>query len=340
VFSSLTQYTNASAKHLAYKIIAGTPVTDTDPFPANGCTPDSGAIWSDGTPYSRCITNAQLLSEASSFVTAHGLPGSDLAHLYMYFLPKGIETCFTSTNGAGGGTCSINANPGFCGYHAFAAPPLVADMNYAVVDSPTGWTCSSDAGSNTGGNQSPNSNIDADSEISIASHEISETITDPEGTAWYDAAGNENGDDCAYIYGDSAGFQGTAGHLYNQTINGHHYFIQLEFSNRDFAKVPALSCIRANPSVQITPTSGPPGTAVTVTGGGWATGETVHVTYLTKLSTPTTVAICSAVANGTGAIKCTGHIPGSTQAGPTGAHTVRAAGATSKRLATTTYTRT
>src|SRR5205807_510340 len=83
---------------------------------------------------------------------------TDAAHLYMYFLPEGVETCFSSTNGAGGGTCTINASGGLCGYHAFAAPPLVADMAYAVVDSPLGWTCSSDAASNTGANESPNGN--------------------------------------------------------------------------------------------------------------------------------------------------------------------------------------
>src|SRR6185437_4798848 len=154
-----------------------TPINDTRAYPTSGCTPDSGAIWSDGTPYSVCITNSQLLHEASVFTTAKGLPNTDLAHLYMYFLPKGVETCFTSSNGVHGGSCSINVTGGFCGYHAFGAPPLVANMNYAAVDSPTGWTCSFDAGSNTGGNETPNSNIDADTEISVTSHEINETIT-------------------------------------------------------------------------------------------------------------------------------------------------------------------
>jgi hypothetical protein len=267
---------------------------------------------------------------------------NDLAHLYMFFLPKGVETCFSAINGAGGGTCSINAKPGFCGYHAFASPPLVADMNYAVVDSPTTWTCSSDAGTNTGGNQTPNNNIDADSEISIASHEISETITDPQGSAWFDSSGTggEIGDDCSYIFGDSAGFQGTSGHLYNQIVNGHHYFVQLEFSNRDYAKVPSLSCVGANPSIGIAPTSGAPGTSVKLTGGGWASGETVTVTYATKLASPASVVLCSAVATGPGAITCSGHIPATATAGPTGAHTITATGATSRRKATTRFTRT
>lgn len=337
VFASVRQYTNAAGTRLAYKLHAGTPITDTNAFPANGCTPDTGQIWSDGTTYSKCITNAQLLSEASSFTTAQGLPNSDLAHLYMYFLPKGVETCFTSTNGAGGGTCSINIHPGLCGYHAFAAPPLVADMNYAVVDSPTGWTCSSDAGSNTGGNQSPNANIDADSEISIASHEISETITDPEGSAWWDAAGNENGDDCAYIFGDSNSFKGSPGARYNQTINAHHYFIQEEFSNQDFNAASAYSCIQGEDFVKVLPTSGAAGTPVQLSGGGFASGETVKVSYATGLASPTSVLICSTTATGTGTFTCSGTVPSAATAGATGKHKLTAKGSSSLRKPTTNF---
>lgn len=338
VFSSVIQYTKSGGAHLKYKLHSGIPVTDTDAFPTSGCSPDGGQIWSDGTTYSKCITNAQLLSEASGFTAAHGLPNSDLAHLYMFFLPKGIETCFTSTNGAGGGVCSINAQPGFCGYHAFTAPPLVANMNYPVVDSPLGWTCSSDAGSNTGGNQTPNANINADTEISIASHEISETVTDPEGTAWYDGVGNENGDDCAYIFGDSSSFQGSAGARYNQTVNGHHYFIQEEFSNQDFKANSALSCIQREDSVTVTPSSGPAATPVTVAGGGFASGETVKVTYMTVLPSPTRVTVCTTTATSMGTFSCTGNIPPTATAGATGAHKITAKGSSSLRPPTATFT--
>ena len=246
VFSSLTEFTKSGGTHLSYKVHAGTPIIDTTAFPANGCTPDTGLIYNDNSGYTKCITNAQLLTEANNFTTAKGLPKNDLAHLYMYFLPKHVETCFTSTNGASGGSCSININGGFCGYHAFASPPLVANMNFAVVDSPLGWTCSSDGGSNTGGNQSPNSNIEADTELSITSHEIIETITDPQGTAWFDSAGFENGDECAYVFGDSTSFIGTGLTKHNQVINGHFYFIQQEPSNHAFSVDSQWTCEQRN----------------------------------------------------------------------------------------------
>jgi hypothetical protein len=248
VFSSLTQFTNSANSNLSYKLHAGTPITDTTAFPTNGCAPDTGPIYNDNTGYTKCITNAQLLTEARNFTIGHGLPNQDLAHLYMYFLPKPVETCSTSKDGAQGGTCSINSyginntQGAFCGYHTYSSSLLIADMNFAVVDSPLGTTCSSDAGSNTGGNQSPNNNIEADTEISITGHEISETVSDPQGTAWYDSAGFESGDECAYIYGDSTSFGGVSPAKHNQVINGHPYFIQEEPSIRAFSVAPQWAC--------------------------------------------------------------------------------------------------
>ena len=36
---------------------------------------------------------------------------------------------------------------------------------------------------------------------SVIAHEVDETVTDPELTAWYDSAGAENADRCAWSYG-------------------------------------------------------------------------------------------------------------------------------------------
>jgi hypothetical protein len=334
VFAALTQYTDSSEAHIRPKIVAGSPVTDTTSFPANGCTPDSGTIWRDGTRYSKCITNDQLLAEAKSFTTAKALPNQDLAHMYLYFLPEGVETCLGPSNGAHGGICSINTNPGFCAYHAFIAPPLVANFNYAVVDSPTGhWTCSSDAGSNTGGSQSPNGNVAADSEISIASHEIAETITDPTGAAWLDSHGYEVGDECAFIYGDSATFQGSPGTYYNQTIHSHHYFIQEEFSNDDYKATAshAYSCIGGEDWIRLAQPGGKAGDAVTAAGGGFVGAETITVKYQTRVASPWMVALCTATVTPTGTFSCSGNIPSGSDAGPTGVHAVTATGSLSSR---------
>ena len=65
-----------------------------------------------------------------------------------------------------------------------------------------------------------------DATINVTSHEHNETITDENGNAWYDLRGYEDGDKCAWSWGAITG-------NYNQTINGHHYIAQLEYSNAD-----------------------------------------------------------------------------------------------------------
>ena len=106
----------------------------------------------------------------------------------------------------------------------------VRELSYPIYNSATGFTCSSDAVFPVV--QAPNGNRDADTEVSPTSHEIMEAITDPDTeTGWYDSSGFENGDECAYVFGTT---HGTAGHMYNQVINGHQYLTQEEFSNHDF----------------------------------------------------------------------------------------------------------
>jgi hypothetical protein len=168
---------------------------------------------------------------------------------------------------------------------------------------------------------------DADSEISIASHEISETITDPQRSGWFDSSGNEVADDCAYIYGDSLSFQGSPGALHNQTINGHGYFIQDEFSNQDFAASKAYSCIQQEETMAVSPTSGPKKTSVAVSGSGFASGETIKANFYA--SSIKKVLLCTATATGTGSFTCSGKIP----KGSSGLHYVAALGSASLRQA-------
>ncbi len=257
VFSNLEQYTNGSGTHILYDLTAGTAIDDTTAYPTSGgCSPDSGQVYPDTSGYSACLTDAQLQTELASVLATHSLT-SDGAHLYLLLLPKGVESCFETQDNTQGGECTLSPQGGaFCGYHSYAGSTLYADLPYAVEDLGN-HTCSSDGGKLQGGgsvgNQSPNGNLDADTLIGIASHEINEAITDPNGNAWYDGVGYEIGDDCAYIYGDSSTFGGSAGAKYNQTINGHHYFIQEEFSNQNYAAHSSNACVQsALPSSTVT----------------------------------------------------------------------------------------
>jgi len=242
VFSVATQYTDASGNHIRYNLSENAPIVDATAPTAGGCTPDSGPIYADNSSYTGCIDDAQLQSEVTTVLASHGL-ASDQTHMYVVLLPKGIESCFTNVNGAGGGNCTVNpTTSGFCGYHSATTgtSAIYANIPFPIYSSPTPFGCGPQ---NQGGPglQSPNGDSDADVVTSILSHEMNEAITDPFGNAWYDSSGNENGDDCNFIYG--GGFSGTPGAYYNQTINGAHYFTQEEFSNA--AYVPNVSgCVQ------------------------------------------------------------------------------------------------
>ena len=88
------------------------------------------------------------------------------------------------------------------------------------------------------------------------------------------------------------------------------------------------------------PSSGPPGTAVTLSGNGYNPGESVKVTYKTGLSAPdpASILMCDAMADATGMFTCNADIPVGAAAGPNGAHKIIAKGVTSLDKATTIFT--
>jgi hypothetical protein len=245
VFSVLNEYSGNNGQ-INYSVTRGTPVNDTHALPASGCRvagTDRTGIYADGSGYSACLDDAQLQTEINRVTAASGLP-RNLAHIYVLYLPKHVESCFNpGSTTTSANACTINYQPSaaYCAYHSETASSAVyASMPYPVYNSGTGFSCGSE--SSFGVVESPNGNPDADVAISPTSHEISEAITDPDtSTGWYDSSGYEIGDECAYIYGAT---QGTAGQLYNQVINGLHFLTQEEFSNNDFA-VTGGGCVQA-----------------------------------------------------------------------------------------------
>jgi hypothetical protein len=238
VFSVADQYFGNNGQ-IRYNIQAGPVITATNAMPPSGCTVapgDTSGIYADNSGYSSCLDDAQLQAEVDSVSAAHNLP-HNLSHIFVLYLPKHVESCFnpgSSTSTAGGQFCTINHQPtaAYCAYHSEdPASAVYANMPFPIYASPVGFTCGTDARFPV--NESPNGNVDADVEISPSSHEMNEAITDPDTeTGWYDSTGNENGDDCAYIFGRT---RGAPGAFFNQVINGGKFIIQEEFSNNLFA---------------------------------------------------------------------------------------------------------
>jgi hypothetical protein len=222
VMSITTEYPGSKAP-LTYSIRTAPSVIDTDPFPSHGCAPASG--------YRACVTDDELRAELTRITKARRLP-TDLAHFYPVFYPPQVEAVGRD------GTTSVD---NFCSYHmAFGARNQ--QTAYAIQPYPTN-NCTS--------GQAPNGNAAADSTISLLSHELIESETDPIGNnlAWTDKVGHEIADMCGGIYGRSLGSTNAsnrAGTEYNQVVNSGKYYIQLEFSNIAFAKLgPGNGCVQS-----------------------------------------------------------------------------------------------
>jgi hypothetical protein len=201
VYFSDTQYSDSVNGPLLNSSTFAGSVIDTNGFPANGCT----------DPYtSTCLNDSQLKAEITRVMAAQGWSASPTTMFFM-LTAKGVGSC------AGG--CAFS---NYCAYHSWFGTGT-STVYYA--NQPYTTTVPSACG--TG--QAPNGDVDADSTINVISHEHNETITDQHGNAWYDSRGAENGDKCAWNFGT---ISGPAGAHYNQTINGHNYYLQQEWSNQ------------------------------------------------------------------------------------------------------------
>ncbi|MBO0806770.1 MAG: hypothetical protein J2P32_00500 [Actinobacteria bacterium] len=236
VYSILPEYSGTDGS-IRYDIRLGTPINDTGALPASGCTlnrKDTKSIYADGSGYNACLDDAQVQAETNRVVAAQHLP-VNLSHIYVMYLPKQVESCFNpgpTTNAKN--ACTINFQPSaaFCAYHSQAPNGTVyANLPFPIYLSGAGFTCGTNVNF-PGVIESPNGNPDGDTVINPTSHEVNESITDPDtSTGWFDSIGFENGDECNFIYGQT---QGAPGQFFNQVINNHHYLTQEEFSNNSF----------------------------------------------------------------------------------------------------------
>jgi hypothetical protein len=244
VYASDTQYSDTTGP-IAYSSTYGGAYVDTAAFPTSGCHDLSGHV---------CLTDAQIATEVARAVSAAGwTPGPN--KLFFLMTPKNVDSCFDSTSQQ----CAFTY---YCAYHSWigsgSSALLYANMPYGdTVPAACDW------------GEHPNGG-EADATINVLSHEHNEAITDPQGSAWYDSQGEENGDKCAWTFGTPLGSTGTG--QYNQAIGTGKYWLQQEWSN-------AISgCVLAYPAPTVgapTPGTGQVGTQVTVPGSHLTGANTV-----------------------------------------------------------------
>lgn len=201
VYASTTQYWDTQGP-IVYQSSFGGAIADGNPFPASGCTLAGTSV---------CLTDAQIQQEVLNILPS-GTP-IGLASVFFVILPQNVGSCLDST------MCTQPG--GFCAYHSQIFLATGGEILYANIPYAAGLLgCGSIA--------SPNGD-DADAAISLVSHEHSEAITDPNGDAWYDVLGRENGDICRYNYGTALG--ATVYGRFDQVIGTGVYETQTEWSN-------------------------------------------------------------------------------------------------------------
>lgn len=218
VYSVSAQYIGSNG-FVNYEDSFGGSVVDPTPYPTSGTCPAYSGL--HGASYTACLTDAIIREEAEAVVEEEGWP-SGLGAAYYVVLPPQVGSCFEAS---GSSSCFDKQ---FCAYHSFSAglELVYANISYAPEDP-------SACGVGEYPNGHANGNID--DTLSSVSHEANESITDPiPPTGYVDSEGLEDGDECRNTpfeedYGPALG--GSSGSLFNESINGDHYYLQQEWSN-------------------------------------------------------------------------------------------------------------
>ena len=166
------------------------------------------------TPPAVPFTDNDMLAVVHAVASA--IHKSGYGHIYHVFLPQGQDECFDST-------FSVCASNAFCAYHSSADFSDIGHILYTIEPYENVIGCQVRPGT-------PNGTL-VDSTNDAVSHELIETITDPDGTAWWNSTGlgmfgQEIADECIFLvppfYSDPAII----------SVDGKLYALQAQYNNR------------------------------------------------------------------------------------------------------------
>ena len=130
----------------------------------------------------------------------------------------------------------------YCGWHTSGT---ISGLNikYSFVGNAN--RCLSSCAAQTVG---PNGNAGVDAMVSVVAHELEETNTDPNGNAWYDSAGAEDADKCAWTFGSHLN-RAPNGAYYNMVLPGltgnfRYFLVQRELDANSMCFVDFLKQIQ------------------------------------------------------------------------------------------------
>ena len=231
-FGILSQYPGVcgvpTATQNCFGGISAKTIVDTIPYGHSGDLSDP-------------LTDQNIRDELNRLIAdpTNQLAGFDpLSTEFFVYIAAHIQIC-TPSDG-----CSFHLNNfdigGWCAYHSFSG-----SFVYAVLpqDDSLGIGC------HMGISNSPHGRI-PDREIVATSHELFESVSDPQLNAWVNPDASEIGDNCNQNTGPKAG-DGS-----NVTLNNNPFVVQEIWSNDDDACVLAASFMISGASIETTALTG------------------------------------------------------------------------------------
>jgi hypothetical protein len=228
---------------LPYAVRNAGTIMDKDAFPSQTpnapCTDSYTDYYTSGMPtvtLPTCVTAAQLFAELNKYLTAHPQYPRGINTEYFILTPPGLGSCDDSSNTS----CAIAQ---YCGWHSFSGSSsnLTTQTVYANLPWTSGTDCDVNRALTGTGFNSPNIYTSGiDSVVGTFSHELSESMTDPNLNGWWGHnLADEVGDKCGYQYLVGTQFYQltglpttVSGAYYNTTLNSNNYLLQMEYDNR------------------------------------------------------------------------------------------------------------
>ena len=184
--------------------------------------------YTDGS--NRPVSNAVTLAGSTTDTSAKtALSDSDIFAVVTRAFTNGMPV---DANGvyfvltAPGVTATSGFLTQYCGWHT-AGSYSGTVVKYAFVGDAKGPNLHNCALQTSNG---PNGDPSADAMVSVVAHELEETVTDPQLSAWWDdASGGENADKCAWTFGTT--YAAANGSAANMKLGALDYLIQRNWVN-------------------------------------------------------------------------------------------------------------
>lgn len=264
VYSALQQYYDTTG-NTAYNATFGGSAIDTNAFPTDGCTLNQYDGWTIQNT-TNCLDDTQLQAEIQSFADAqhwdHG-PNVQIFCSRRRTSPRAsptratrrssriVPTLITARTTARFSAAGLRTSLRRTSTSTRTCRGRISRSSTAPARIPA--TATAGDHPNGDGTSAANDANAGDEVIGVTSHEHNEAWSDPLGTGWWVDNSNsayafyEDGDLCAWYFPNRAKISASpaigSGAAYDQVINGHHYFVQGEWSNRSATASPNSGCV-------------------------------------------------------------------------------------------------